>query len=217
VNTSLTRALSTTALTAAAVLAGAGIASAHVSVSAPGAAQGGYTVLEFRVPTESDTASTTAVTVELPGLASARTEAIPGWTATTQKDSGDLVTSVTWTANPGAGVPPGEFQRFVVSAGPLPAQDEVEFPATQTYSDGSVVDWNQAPTSTGEEPEHPSPTLELAAGSDNTAAPSGDSASAAPSSSDSDTTARWLGGAGLVLGALGAALGIGATVRSRRS
>ena len=32
-----------------------------------------------------------------------------------------------------------------------------------------------------------------------------------------DTTARWLGGIGLVLGALGAALGIGATLRGRRS
>lgn len=212
-NTSIRRALGTTALTTAAVLAATGVASAHVSVNAPGAAQGGYTVLEFRVPTESETASTTAVTVELPGLASARTEPIPGWTATTEKDSGDLVTSVTWTANPGAGVPPGEFQRFVVSAGPLPAQDEVEFPATQTYSDGSVVDWNEATPANGEEPEHPSPTLELAAGSDDTVA----SAVAAPSSSDSDTTARWLGGIGLVLGALGAALGIGATVRSRRS
>ncbi|GGF90756.1 hypothetical protein GCM10007304_00840 [Rhodococcoides trifolii] len=212
-NTSIRRALGTTALTTAALLAASGVASAHVSVNAPSAAQGGYTVLEFRVPTESETASTTAVTVELPGLASARTEPIPGWTATTEKDGGDLVTSVTWTANPGAGVPPGEFQRFVVSAGPLPAQDEVEFPATQTYSDGSVVDWNEATPASGEEPEHPSPTLELAAGSDDTVA----SAVAAPSSSDSDTTARWLGGIGLVLGALGAALGIGATVRSRRS
>ncbi|MGU3437383.1 YcnI family protein [Actinomycetes bacterium M1A6_2h] len=212
-NTSLKRALGTTALTAAAVLAGTGIASAHVVVNAPGAAQGGYSVLEFRVPTESETASTTAVTVELPGLASARTEPIPGWTATTEKDSGDLVTSVTWTANPGAGIPPGEFQRFAISAGPLPAQDEVEFPATQTYSDGSVVDWNQTTPAGGKEPEHPSPTLELAVGSDDGVA----SPAAASSSSDTDTTARWLGGVGLVLGALGAALGIGATVRSRRS
>ena len=35
--------------------------------------------------------------------------------------------------------------------------------------------------------------------------------------SGTDVTARWLGGIGLVLGALGAALGLGAVIRGRRS
>ena len=41
-------------------------ASAHVVVSGTDATPGGWGVLTFRVPTESDTASTTAVIVTLP-------------------------------------------------------------------------------------------------------------------------------------------------------
>ena len=39
---------------------------AHVTVNAVDATQGAYTVLTFQVPTESDTASTVGVQVELP-------------------------------------------------------------------------------------------------------------------------------------------------------
>ena len=224
-STFATRALCATAITGVALLGATGIASAHVSVNAPTAAQGGYSVLEFRVPTESESASTTAVTVQLPGLASARTQPIAGWTSSVQKDAGELATSVTWTADPGVGVAPGQLQQFLLSAGPLPEQDSVEFPATQTYSDGSVVEWNQTTPADGTEPEYPAPTLTLAAGTgegdDVTAAPtattSGTETTVAAESSSTDNTARWLGGVGLVLGALGAALGIGAVVRGRRS
>ncbi len=69
-NTLISRAVVTTVATGSAVLLAAGIASAHVSVVAPGAAQGGYSVLTFRVPTESDTASTTKLTVALPPTSS---------------------------------------------------------------------------------------------------------------------------------------------------
>lgn len=144
-NTLISRAVVTTVATGSAVLLAAGIASAHVSVVAPGATQGGYSVLTFRVPTESDTASTTKLTVALPDLKSARTEPMPGWTAVVEKDPTTLVAkSVTWTADPGVGIAPGQFQQFVLSAGPLPEQDEVEFKAVQTYSDGNVVNWDRS-------------------------------------------------------------------------
>ncbi|MBM7416745.1 MULTISPECIES: YcnI family protein [Nocardiaceae] len=216
-----TRALGTSVLTAAALLASAGLASAHVVVSAPDAAQGGYGVLTFRVPTESEAASTTSVTVELPGLTSARTQPMPGWTAVVERSADELATSVTWTADPGnPGVGPGQFEQFLLSAGPLPDEESVSFPARQTYSDGKVVNWDQPTPEDGTEPELPAPTLELAAGGgDHHSSPTMSAASSTTeaSASSSDTTARWLGGIGLVLGALGAALGIGATVRSRRS
>ena len=143
---SIPRALFVSGATVGALLIGAGAASAHVVVSAPDAAQGGYSVLTFRVPTESDTASTNSVKVTLPGLNSARTQPIPGWTSTVEKDSADLAVSVTWTANPGAEVGPGQFQQFLLSAGPLPEQETVSFPATQTYTDGEVVEWNEPMT-----------------------------------------------------------------------
>lgn len=224
-NRTVTRALGTGALSAAAMIAAAGVASAHVTVVAPGAAQGGYTVLTVRVPTESDTASTTSVTVDLPNLTSARTEPMPGWTATVERSADDKATGVTWTAdlgNPGVG--PGQFQQFVLSAGPLPEEDTVSFPARQTYSDRQVVAWDQ-PATDGAEPEYPAPTLELAAASaDEHAGHGGHSTgtsdtatTAAAESSSSDDTALWVAGAALVLGALGAALGLGSVLRGRRS
>jgi uncharacterized protein YcnI len=215
----LSRALLTAGAAGGALLLATGVASAHVSVAAPGAEQGGYTVLTFRVPTESETAGTTAVTVQLPNLKSARTEPMPGWTSTVQKDPASATaTSVTWTADPGVSVGPGQFQQFVLSAGPLPEQDQVEFPATQTYSDGKVVQWNQQPNPDGSEPDKPAPTLKLAAGSGDGDAHGAADASVTgdESTNNTDTTARWLGGIGLALGALGAALGVTAMVRSRR-
>ncbi|MFD4438125.1 DUF1775 domain-containing protein, partial [Bacillus safensis] len=112
------------------LLCGSGVASAHVSVAAPGATQGGYTVLTFKVPTESETAGTTALTVTLPNLKSARTQPMPGWTARVTKDpASGAATAVTWTADPGVSVGPGQFQQFLLSAGPLPQLDTVTFPA----------------------------------------------------------------------------------------
>ena len=90
----------------------------------------------------------------------------------------------------------------------------------QTYSDGNVVNWDQEELADGSEPDKPAPTLTLAASTgDAHGAPAADNTaetSAASESSSSDNTARWLGGVGLVLGALGAALGLGALVRSKR-
>lgn len=223
-NTFLRRASIIAGTTSLALAVGAGAASAHVSVYAPGAEQGGYTVLTFRVPNESDTAATTSVKVELPGLNSARTQPIPGWTSTVDKNPEGLATAVTWTAGAGAEVLPGQFQQFLLSAGPLPEEDSVSFPATQTYTDGEVVEWNEEPAADGSEPDKPAPTLTLAvAGEESdghgatTVTTEAATESDASSESESDTTARWIAGVALVLGALGAALGIGATVRSRRS
>lgn len=196
-----------------------GSAAAHVTVDAPGAVQGGSTVLTFRVPTESEIAATTKLSVQVPLVTSARTEPVPGWTAKLDRNDKRLITTVTWTADPGApGVPPGQFQRFVLSLYPLPKQQRVSFPTTQTYSDGTVINWNEPLGTNGKEPENPAPVLTLATSS-GTQRDADDSVTAeapAPSGSEPDTTARWLGGCGLVLGAAGAALGLGSTLRSRR-
>ncbi|WP_127781616.1 YcnI family protein [Rhodococcus sp. X156] len=215
------------ALTVAGTLA-TGTAAAHVSVSSPDAAQGGYTVLTFRVPNESPTAATTGLKVTLPAqsgegapMKSVRTSPTPGWTATVEKDPATSVpTSVTWTAQPGAAIGDGQFGQFLLQVGPLPTTDSLSLPAEQVYSDGTVVRWDQQATVHGDEPEHPAPSLTLAAaaptsGHGSTSAAT-QSSTAPEASSGSDTTARWLGGAGLVLGALGLGLGAGAVLRSRR-
>jgi uncharacterized protein YcnI len=209
----ISRALLTTGAAAALALLATGTAAAHVEVSSPGATQGDDAVLTFRVPDESETASTTTLAVTLPAVDEARTQPLAGWTAKLDKNDKNQYTTVTWTADPGnAGIGPGQFQLFSVLVAPLPKQDRAQFPAVQTYSDGKVVTWNQQTGPDGKEPDHPVPSLTLAAaGSDD------DQPADTKSASESDSTARWLGGVGLVLGALGAALGLGALVRSRRS
>ncbi len=151
-------------------------ASAHVTVQGPGATQGGYTKMTFRVPTEKDIA-TTALQIVFPAdapLASARVKPHAGWTAVIAKakpvtalTDGDgnsvdeVVSSITWTAAKGAGIGPTEFDEFEVSAGPLPKVDQMVFKALQTYADGSVVRWIEAPGS-----DHPAPVLPLAPAAD---------------------------------------------------
>jgi periplasmic copper chaperone A len=197
------------AAAAAALLLTALPASAHVTVSSPDASPGGFGKLVFRVPTESENASTTKVTVQLPRatpFAFVSSRPIPGWKVTTTERRLDkpvkaegftltkAVGTVTWTAAPGQGLGPGQFEEFELSVGPFPEKPaSLVLPATQTYSDGQVVQWDQPTPAGGKEPEHPAPTLDVSQG-----APAG---SAAPADS-SDDLARWLGGGGLLLGAL---------------
>ncbi len=108
--------------------------------------RGATAIVTFQVPNESNTgAATTALTVTLPNVASARTETIPGWTAKLDRDAASgSVRSVTWTAAPNGGIGVDQFALFRISV-QLPDTDTVSFPATQTYSDGTVVKWDQPP------------------------------------------------------------------------
>jgi uncharacterized protein YcnI len=194
---------------------------AHVTVSSPDAAPGGFGKIVFRVPNESDSANTTAITVQLPAdtpFPFVSVGAMPGWTATTTMSQlpepvevegftvTEAVSSVTWTAD-GDGLPPEQFAEFQLSVGPFPDDvDELVFPATQTYSDGEVAEWAD-PTVEGEdEPEHPAPVLELAAAGDDDESSDG----------GSDNVARALGIAGVALGAAGLAIGLSARQSRRR-
>lgn len=204
ISRALLRALILVAATAAALtvglLAGIPAASAHVHVDADETVPGEETVVRIQVPNESENGSlTTQLTVNLPAGTSAMAEFVPGWTVKLDRDlAAGTVRSVTWTANPGAAIPPEAFALFRVSL-KLPQTDKVGFPAAQTYSDGSVVNWNQGPLPGGGEPDHPVPTLTLA--------------KSAPSPSHTDDTARWLAIAALAVGAVAVTL----TLVRRRS
>lgn len=213
------------ALAVASVLLFAGAASAHVKVSGIDVTQGGYGVLQFRVPSESETASTTGLTVTFPSdtpILSASTQQMPGWTATvtTAKlakplttDDGSVdtyVSQIDWTADSAAdAVPPKQFQFFTVSVGPLPKKPTVSFPALQRYSDGTTVNWNEA-SEGGAEPEHPAPVLSLPEAS------GGDSATTATTTRASSDGTAWIGVVGIVLGALGLVAGVIALLRTGR-
>jgi periplasmic copper chaperone A len=195
----LLRAALVSSLTLTTAVALACPALAHVEVSGTDTTQGGSGVVTFRVPTESDTASTTEVLVTLPDntpILSVATQPKPDWTATVTKknlpspqkdEDGNTVTQyvsqVDWKANnPQAAVPPDQFDMFSISAGPLPKQASVTLPALQTYSDGHTVNWNETAAAGQAEPDHPAPVLTLASSSteQNTAAPSPAASSGGP-------------------------------------
>ena len=151
---------------------------AHVSVSSPDAKAGEEAVLTFHVPTESATASTVEVAIQLPPFASVSVLPMPGWKITTHAstlakplvtDDGDkvtkAVTEVDWTASSrSSAIAPGQFQQFTLEAGPLPAVGSLAFGVVQTYSDKTVVRWNQvAAPGSGAEPDHPKAVLTLTA------------------------------------------------------
>ncbi|MEN5076153.1 YcnI family protein [Isoptericola cucumis] len=236
----LARAGAVGGLTLAAAVLSAGAASAHVTVTpdgADGAVAGGYTTLTFKVPNESADAATTKVEVDLPAdtpFTSVSVEPVPGWTAeVTNADLPEPVevhgtevteapTRVVWTADEGAGVRAGQFQRFTISAGPVPeGVDELLLPATQTYSDGEVVAWDEPAAADGTEPEHPAPLLPVTGEPSGDAAAesqaSADTAGAASSGDDGSGVALTLGAVGLGLGLVGAVTGVVALSRTRRA
>ncbi|MFF4313021.1 YcnI family protein [Streptomyces sp. 900105755] len=235
----LRRAATVTALTAASVLAAAGIAAAHVIVHPESYAKGATDgVLTFRVPNEEDTAATTKVQVYLPTdhpVLGVLVTPHDGWTAkvTTTKlktpvktDDGTITeaaSEITWT---GGKIGAGQFEDFDVAFGQLPEDTgQLTFKTLQTYSDGKVVRWIEEEQSGGDEPENPAPTLKLTAAGDD-AAGDDSAASAAPAAKtggtatttaagSSDSTARGLGIAGLIAGVLGLAAAAFAVVRTR--
>src|ERR1044071_793299 len=107
----LRRTAAASALTAAFVLALAAPAAAHVTVNPGTATQGGYTKVTFRVPNESDTASTTKLKINLRAdvpVGSVSLKNVPGWTAVPVKtklatplkvhdsEITEAVTKITW-------------------------------------------------------------------------------------------------------------------------
>ncbi|MGH3724676.1 MAG: YcnI family protein [Mycobacterium sp.] len=209
------RLLAASAATAVALMALAVPAYAHVRVTTDNTARGGYATLEFSVPNESESkALTTELTVQLPDVGSASTELLPGWTSTVDRDAAKgTVRSVTWKAVAGNGIGPDQFALFRVRV-KLPDTDSVVFPATQTYTDGKVVKWDQQTQPGGAEPEHPAPALDLTQGvaSHDGHSAHGPQVSATHESgepgSHPDKTARWFGGIGLILGAVALALAV---------
>jgi len=198
---------------------GTGVASAHVTVASADAAPGGYGKLTFRVPNESDAASTVGLRIQVPTdtpLTSLRAQPVPGWTVSLTQAALDppvevhggtvdqAVSVVEFRADAGGGIAPGEFQEFSLSGGPFP--DDVEsltFNAVQTYSDGSESAWIE-PTVDGQpEPEHPAPVLSLAPAAALTVA--ADDNTATTPAEDGDGTAV----TALVLAVLGLLAGLG--------
>ncbi|CAN5395601.1 YcnI family protein [soil metagenome] len=219
-----------------------GVASAHVTVNSADATQGGFGVLNFRVPNESDTAGTVGLRVQLPEntpFAFVSTTPIPGWTASLTRVTLDqpiesegqqiteAVSIVTWTAQPGTRIDPDEYLEFSLSVGPFPDVELLEFKAIQTYDDGTEVAWIEETVEGQAEQGHPAPVLSLPPGSEGTGHGASEDAGA-PSNQPSQgstsvgpvsglaITALVVGTAGLIAGLLGLWFGLSARRRTVR-
>jgi uncharacterized protein YcnI len=138
-----------------ALLAPAG-AFAHAEMS-PSVGLKGHTALyTLAVPTEKESAETTQIELTPPsGFNIDSFVPAPGWKRTVQQTgSGEdaVITKVTWT---GGSVPTDEDAVFLFLAAPSDARTYT-FGVRQTYSDGSVVDWNGPESS-----DTPSPSVEI--------------------------------------------------------
>ncbi|MHA7154645.1 YcnI family copper-binding membrane protein [Arthrobacter sp. TMN-50] len=227
------------AVTTAGLMAlGLGTASAHVNVSPTSTTAGGYTQLNFAVPSESDTALTEKIEIQLPTdtpFTSVRAKPVEGWTAEVVRgelpepveiDGATLtegVLSVTWTADSEtAGLSADEYQVFSLSVGRLPeAGTTVTLPAIQTYTDGSVSSWDEIAEEGADEPESPAPSFVTTAeteegGHGPEAAP--DAAADAEQASSTESTATqpvvWVA---LAAGLLGLVAGALALIRTRNT
>ena len=218
---------------AALVVAGTGVASAHVSVSSADAAPGGFGKVTFRVPNESDAASTVGLRIQLPTdnpLTSVRAQPVPGWTVAlttvaldppVKGEGGETIDSavsvVEYRADAGGGIAPGQFQEFSLAGGPFPDAETLTFNVVQSYSDGTEAAWIE-PTVAGQpEPEHPAPVLSLSGAADGSGHTAGGTTAAAAADDGGDTTATValvLAVLGLLAGLAGLFLGLSARRRT---
>jgi uncharacterized protein YcnI len=134
------------ALAVLGALVAASVASAHAIVSPAVALDKKLQQFTLSVPTEKEKLTTTKVELVLPdGFSIDSFEPAPGWTRS--GNDADIV----WS---GGSVPTEEDAVFRFNASASGAKTYT-FDVKQTYSDGSVVDWNGAESS-----DNPAPTLE---------------------------------------------------------
>jgi uncharacterized protein YcnI len=179
-------------LVLAAVLVWAPAALAHAAISPPVAKTGVLQQFTLAVPTEKEGATTTEVELTVPdGVAIDSFEPQPGWTRrVSQTGSGEsaVVQRVRWT---GGHVPTDDDAVFHFQGTLTGDSQDYVFQVRQTYSDGSVVNWDGPESS-----DTPSPVVE------------GSSLGGGPST--------LLVIAALVVGAVGVLIGVIGLVAGRR-
>jgi uncharacterized protein YcnI len=149
------RALVAVAVTAVALILPAA-ASAHARISPAVSLSGELQLYSLAVPTEKEGLTTSKVVLTVPagfGIDSF-VPPPPGWhmqVASTGSGEEAVVTKVTWT---GGHTPTGQDSLFQFLAQPASAKTYT-FGVEQTYSDGSIVNWDGP-----ESAEAPAPTIQ---------------------------------------------------------
>lgn len=119
----------------------AGVAWAHVTVSPEEVSPGDFETLTLNVPNEKEI-PTTEVRVEVPeGFTVSGVQPVPGWEHEFEEQGG-VTRAIVWS---GGEIGAREFQQFLISARTAEEDGEYAWPATQTYQDGSVVEWTGPP------------------------------------------------------------------------
>jgi uncharacterized protein YcnI len=205
-------------------------ASAQVSIVPDQISGGGTQTVAFRLATGRPDTKTTRLELafpQYPPIAFVQVAPVPGWTATVHPRPlnpavrvGDRTVSEVAASLvlEGGAVPPGQFEQFLVTLGPLPGDGRLAFEATQSYANGTVDHWTDVPG-------RPSPVITLgsaaAAAVPASAAGTsqGDAASAPEAQADpAQTATSEFPPLALLWGALGVAAAVIAVVgyRARR-
>jgi uncharacterized protein YcnI len=130
-------------------------------VFSEGAKEGSPATLRFRVPSEKADVTTIRLDVALPqGVTPTAVPPASGWTRKEIPSRKGQPMHIMWTATAGHELKPDGHRYFDVRVGPLPRRPSITFDVTQTYSDGSVVNWNERQKG-NQEPDFPAPVLVL--------------------------------------------------------
>jgi len=152
----VTSRLAVVAAAAGTALVLAAVASAHARMNPAISLANKLQLYSLAIPTEKANATTTKIVLTLPKNFSIDSFVPnPGWHRVLQQTgSGDnaVVQKVTWS---GGDVPSGEDSLFQFLAQPAKA-GTYTFQVEQTYSDGSIVDWNGPETAAA-----PAPTIDV--------------------------------------------------------
>lgn len=142
---------------AAALVAAAGPAAAHVAIQPQTAVAGTYQVLRFAVGHGCGDQPTTALRIELPtGVQTARPQPKPGWRVAVARD-GERPVAVSWQGGP---LPADQFDEFLILVR-LPAEaSSLAFPAIQSCG-ARETRWVEPTPPGGPRPRQPAPILRL--------------------------------------------------------
>jgi len=223
-------------LASAALLLMAGPASAHIEPTEETVAAGSEAVLTLQVPHGCEESPTRQLKIQIPQDEQSVTPQVhTGWdiSAPTKKmttpitnDEGEQITDhvdeVTFTAKPGNELAPGFRDTFSIGyTAPDKVGERLEFKTLQTCVQGEVA-WIEPNTGQGEEPEHPTPTVEVVkaeSAGDAAASPASDSSAKSDSSSKSDDSdsSKGLAIGAIIVSILAIAASGFAVVSSRKS
>ncbi len=172
------------------VLALAPPAAAQVSIVPDRVDGGGTHTFAFRLANErADTKSTRLELVfpPTPPVAYVKVDPAPGWTVAVRprpldapiEAGGKVIREAAATlVFEGGAVAPRQFEQFLVTMGPLPADGRLLFEATQTFANGAVAHWNQTTS--------PAPAITFGAGP---VAPAAEAGAQQPVPADGDAAA----------------------------